>query len=75
MSQSKFMSIFETCTNTLIGYLVAVCSQIIIFPLFNIEIPIADNFLIGLWFTLISILRGYFLRRLFNKFEVFKHNA
>lgn len=75
MSQSKFMSIVETCTNTLIGYSVAVCSQIIIFPLFNIQIPILDNFLIGLWFTLISILRGYFLRRLFNKFDVFKNNA
>ncbi|CAB4198339.1 hypothetical protein UFOVP1309_73 [uncultured Caudovirales phage] len=75
MSQTKFMSIFETCTNTFIGYMVAVCSQIIIFPLFNIQIPLADNFLIGLWFTFISILRGYFLRRLFNKFEVFKHNA
>lgn len=65
--QTKKNSLIESLTNVLIGYLVAVASQIAIFPLFNINIPIKDNLLIGLWFTVVSIIRSYLLRRLFNK--------
>ena len=46
--QSKKHSLLESFANVLVGYLVAVASQILIFPFFNIHIPLADNFLIGL---------------------------
>ena len=65
--QTKTNSLIETCTNTAIGYLVALASQLLVFPLFDINIPFSDNLLIGLWFTVISILRGYVVRRLFNR--------
>ena len=64
--QTRKGSIIEAAINVLIGYGVAVCSQIIIFPLFDVNIPLADNFLIGLWFTLISLARSYIIRRWFN---------
>lgn len=64
--QSKWMSLMEAWANVLLGYFVAVGSQIIIFPWFNIHIPMKDNFIMGLWFTVISIIRSYFVRRLFN---------
>lgn len=67
MSQSKRMSFVESLTNVAIGYLVAVGSQVMVFPLFGIQVPLRDNFLIGLWFTAISIVRSYVLRRFFNR--------
>lgn len=65
--QRKIISLTESAVNVLIGYFVACLSQIIIFPFFDIYISIEDNFLIGLWFTAISILRSYTVRRLFNR--------
>ncbi|WP_417536367.1 hypothetical protein [Methylophaga sp.] len=65
--QSKKHSLVESLTNVLIGYLVALFSQLLIFPFFGIHVPLSDNLLIGLWFTIISIVRSYTLRRFFNR--------
>ena len=51
MMQSKKGSFWESCCNVAVGYGVAVLSQIAIFPMFNIRIPLSDNLTIGLWFT------------------------
>lgn len=67
--QSKKHSFIESLVNVAIGYGVACGSQIIIFPMFGIHIPLADNFVMGLWFTLISIIRSYAVRRMFNKWH------
>lgn len=64
--QTKKMSLIETVLSVLIGYIVALLSQIVVFPLFDIEVSLIDNLLIGLLFTVISIIRGYYVRRLFN---------
>jgi len=66
MNQSRLESLVETITNTAIGYTVALASQIIIFPWFDINVTLSQNLLIGMWFTFISILRGYVVRRWFN---------
>ena len=65
--QTKFQSFIESTVNILIGYFTALASQLLIFPLFNINITIQDNLLIGLYFTLISLIRSYLVRRYFNK--------
>lgn len=64
--QLKKHSLFESITNVLIGYGVALLSQIIIFPFFGIIIPLKTNIWIGFWFTVISIIRSYVLRRIFT---------
>ena len=64
--QTKKMSLIETVLSVLIGYIVALLSQIVVFPLFDIKVSLIDNLLIGLLFTVISIIRGYYVRRLFN---------
>lgn len=65
--QTKIQSLIESFINILIGYITAILSQLLIFPLFNINLPIQDNLLIGLYFTLISLVRSYVIRRYFNK--------
>ncbi len=65
--QSKVHSMLESMTNTVIGYVVAVASQLVVFPMFNIHIELQDNLLIGVWFTAISLTRGYLVRRWFAR--------
>ena len=65
--QKRTHSLIESLTNVLIGYGVAVGSQIVIFPMFGVHIPLRDNFMIGLWFTAVSIARSYVLRRAFTR--------
>lgn len=65
--QTRFHSFVESSTNTAIGYVVALASQLAIFPQFGIHVPLSSNLAIGAWFTAISIARSYVLRRWFNK--------
>jgi hypothetical protein len=66
MSQSKKMSLFETLASTAIGYVVAVAAQSVIFPMFGLVVSLQDNMLIGVFFTVVSVVRGYAVRRMFN---------
>ena len=66
MTQSRRQSLAETVTSVAIGYMVALASQLAIFPLFDIHVSLSDNLMIGAWFTAISIARGYAVRRFFN---------
>jgi hypothetical protein len=71
MSQTRLGSLVESIVNVLIGFGVGVASQYYIFPLFDIHIPFWTNVEIAVWFTVISIARSYFVRRLFNYIVVF----
>lgn len=64
--QTRLGSFGESCLNVAIGYGVALASQILVFPLFGINIPLASNVAIGAIFTVISIARSYVIRRAFN---------
>jgi hypothetical protein len=66
MTQRKIHSLLETCLSTAIGYGVAVLAQIVIFPFFSISVSFGSNLWIAGFFTLISLIRSYFVRRLFN---------
>lgn len=66
IGQSKKHSFLESLLNVAVGYGVAILSQIVIFPWFGIHIPVRDNLLIGVLFTMVSIVRSYALRRAFN---------
>jgi hypothetical protein len=57
----------ESAANVVIGYMVALGSQLVVFPMFGVHLPLQDNLLIGLWFTAISLVRSYFVRRWFNR--------
>jgi len=66
------MSLVESFANIAVGYVVALLSQLAIFPMFGIHVTLTDNLAIGAWFTVISLVRSYVLRRWFNglKFKV-----
>lgn len=65
--QSRKMSGIEAVTSTAIGYLVALATQLAVFPLFQIEVSLSENLGIALIFTVVSIVRGYLVRRAFNR--------
>nr|WP_313415695.1 hypothetical protein [Brevundimonas diminuta] len=66
MKQSRTMSLVESLTNVAIGYGIAVVTQILVFPLFGLSTTLADNMAMGAIFTVVSILRSYCLRRVFE---------
>ena len=66
MIQSRRMSVIETTSSTAIGYVVALTTQIIVFPWFGVTVSVGQNLTNGAIFTVVSIIRGYAVRRLFN---------
>lgn len=66
MTQSRTLSAIESVANVVVGYGVALASQLAVFPMFGIHVPFSTNLAIGAWFTVISLVRSYVIRRWFN---------
>ncbi len=71
--QSKTLSLIEAIANIVIGYTIAVASQCIIFPIFDLHVDLKTNMKMGLLFTIVSLVRSYTLRRIFNR--LFDHKG
>ena len=69
MMQSRWMSLVESSANIVVGYGLAVLTQILVFPIFGLQASVGENLLIGGIFTVISLIRSFALRRLFNRFH------
>ena len=67
MKQSRTMSLVESIANVIVGYGVAVATQILIFPIFGLHTTLAQNLKMGAVFTVVSIARSYALRRVFER--------
>ena len=67
--QSRRQSLIETITNVVVGYALAVLTQIVVFPWFGLKVSLNDNLAIGALFVMISLLRSYALRRLFERWR------
>lgn len=65
--QSKKHSFIEACVNTGIGFLTTLLFAPLIYWVCNVEITSAQMGLATFLFTIISIARGYVIRRFFNK--------
>lgn len=66
--QTKKGSIIEAVSGTVIGLLTSFGIQLVIYPALDIEVRIDQNIIITFVFFFASIVRGYFVRRLFNKY-------
>jgi len=67
MKQSRAMSLVESVANVIVGYGVAVVTQILIFPIFGLHTTLAQNLKMGAIFTIVSIARSFALRRVFER--------
>ena len=65
--QTKKQSLTEAITNTAVGFVVSLASIFLILPVFGIESTPLKNIGITAYFTVVSIARGYVLRRVFNR--------
>lgn len=66
--QSRTMSFLEAVTNVVVGFALAVLTQMLVFPVFGIAVPFDQHVSIAAIFTLVSLARGYLLRRVFNRY-------
>jgi len=64
--QTRLMSMVETITNVAIGLVVSFLSQVVVFKYYDIHISLAQNLELTLYFTVVSVIRGFALRRFFN---------
>jgi len=67
MSQSKKQSAIESLTNIIVGLITSFLIQLVIYPVLNIPVSLGQNVIITIVFFIVSFLRGYLLRRYFNK--------
>ena len=65
--QSRKISLVESVTNTAVGFMVSLGIQLAIYPAMGIPVTLSQNIFITFIFTIASILRGYIIRRFFNK--------
>ena len=70
MKQSRAMSLVESVANVIVGYGVAVATQILIFPIFGLHTTLSQNLKMGAIFTIVSIGRSFALRRMFEAIRV-----
>ena len=70
MKQSRAFSLLEALTNVVVGLLVAVGTQLVVFRLLGITVSTGQTLFITAAFTAVSILRSYALRRLFETLRV-----
>ncbi len=73
--QSRIMSMVEMTTGKVLGFIVAVSSQMIVYPLyFDQHIPITQNMQLGLIFMSIAAIKSYGVRRFFNWLQWGRNN-
>jgi hypothetical protein len=70
VKQSRLMSLVEAIANVLVGYGVAVLTQLVVFPWFGLPARVGDALALGAIFTGLSIARSFLLRRLFEAVRI-----
>lgn len=66
MSQSRRQSMIETIAGVAIGFVVSVLASMVVYPIFGHAFTLSQNIGITIIFTVLSIARGYGVRRFFN---------
>ena len=66
MKQTKFQSLLETCISTAVGFSIALATQLALNELYGVAMSHDVSVAYTVWFTVVSVLRGYAVRRAFN---------
>ena len=67
--QSRTVSLGEAITNVMVGFVLALATQVTIFPMLDLHVSLGDNLVLGAIFTTVSIVRSFLLRRLFEAIQ------
>jgi len=67
MSQSRGGSALEAVVNVVAGFALAFTTQVLLFPAIGLQASLGQNLTLGTVFTGLSLVRGYLLRRLFER--------
>lgn len=67
MKQSPKKSLIESITQTVIGLGTSILIQVILYPMMGIPVTFSQNLVITLVFFFVSIIRGFIVRRIFEK--------
>lgn len=70
MKQTRLMSLIEAITNVVVGFGVAFLTQLTVFPWFGLPARVSDAVGIGAIFTIVSVARGFLLRRVFESLRL-----
>lgn len=69
MAQSKIQSFIEANVSTAIGFCISWAVTPLVMAVFGYSVGAGKALGITIVYTVISIVRGYFVRRLFNRME------
>ncbi len=64
--QTKLGSLVEKIVETGIAFVISFLASPYIFSAHGLESSMSQNFGVVFWFTIIAIIRGYFVRRIAN---------
>jgi NhaP-type Na+/H+ or K+/H+ antiporter len=64
--QSPRQSLYETLIGIAIGFVLALLLQMLLCWAYNKPFTAAENLEWTLWFTILSVIRSYYVRRFFN---------
>ena len=67
MKQSKQKSLVESIVQTIIGLGTSIVLQVVLYPILGIPVSFTQNLIITAVFFIVSIVRGYIVRRIFEK--------
>lgn len=67
MSQSRTHSAMEAVANVAISMVIGLATQLVMFPALGIPVSIDQNLIILAVMTVVSLVRSYCLRRLFDR--------
>jgi len=72
MQQTRMDSVLEALTNMAIGAGVALLAQVIWFPFLGKVFTLEENLATTAFFTVVSFIRSYSIRRVFNGRSVYQ---
>ena len=64
--QTKTRSLIESWVNVVVGLAINILIQRIVFPVYGWDVSYSENIQLSLIFTVVSFVRSYGLRRMFN---------
>ena len=64
--QSKRQSLIESLFGTGVGFIIALLTQVLVFPFYGLEVSLSTNLQLTFIFTFVSVVRSYAIRRFFN---------